>query len=116
MEIVIGIILIIASVFLIAAVLMQEGKGRGLSGAISGGSSDTFLGKSGSASMQKSTTIPSGKQYTDGICQRSSPQAKVLFTTISSPASPSFDQKPPAYDTFQQDAAAEAVSSPGTAS
>ena len=53
MEIVIGIILIIASVFLIAAVLMQEGKGRGLSGAISGGSSDTFLGKSGSASMQK---------------------------------------------------------------
>ncbi len=53
MEIVIGIILILASVFLIAAVLMQEGKGRGLSGAISGGSSDTFLGKSGSASMQK---------------------------------------------------------------
>ena len=53
MEIVIGIILILASVFLIAAVLMQEGKGRGLSGAISGGSSDTFLGKSGTASMQK---------------------------------------------------------------
>lgn len=53
MEIVIGIILILASVFLIAAVLLQEGKGRGLSGAISGGSSDTFLGKSGTASMQK---------------------------------------------------------------
>ncbi len=53
MEIVIGIILILASVFLIAAVLMQEGKGRGLSGAISGGSSDTFLGKSGAATMQK---------------------------------------------------------------
>ena len=53
MEIVIGIILILASVCLIAAVLMQEGKGRGLSGAISGGSSDTFLGKSGAATMQK---------------------------------------------------------------
>ena len=53
MEIVIGIILILASVFLIAAVLMHEGKGRGLSGAISGGSSDTFLGKSGAATMQK---------------------------------------------------------------
>ena len=53
MEIVIGIILILASVFLIAAVLMQEGKSRGLSGAISGGSSDTFLGKTGAASMQK---------------------------------------------------------------
>lgn len=53
MEIVIGIILILASVFLIAAVLMQQGKSRNLSGAISGGSSDTFLGRSGSTSMEK---------------------------------------------------------------
>ena len=53
MEIAIGIILILASVFLIIAVLMQEGKNRNLSGAISGGSSDTFLGKSGSTSLDK---------------------------------------------------------------
>ncbi|MBE6560250.1 MAG: preprotein translocase subunit SecG [Ruminococcaceae bacterium] len=53
MEIAIGIILILASIFLIVAVLMQEGKNRNLSGAIGGGSSDTFLGKSGSTSLDK---------------------------------------------------------------
>ncbi len=53
MEIAIGIILILASIFLIIAVLMQEGKNRNLSGAIGGGSSDTFLGKSGSTSLDK---------------------------------------------------------------
>lgn len=52
MEIAIGIILILASIFLIIAVLMQEGKSRNL-GAISGGSSDTFLGKSGASSLDK---------------------------------------------------------------
>lgn len=54
MEIAIGIILILASIFLIIAVLMQEGKSRNLSGAIGGtSSSDTFLGKSGSTSLDK---------------------------------------------------------------
>lgn len=50
---VLGIILIIVSVALIVLVVLQEGKGRGLSGAISGGSSDTFLGKSKAADKQK---------------------------------------------------------------
>lgn len=53
MEIAIGIILILASVFLIAAVLLQEGKSRNLSGAIGGSTSDTFLGKSGTTSLDK---------------------------------------------------------------
>ena len=48
-----GIILIIVSIALIVLVVLQEGKGRGLSGAISGGSSDTFLGKSKAADKQK---------------------------------------------------------------
>ena len=48
-----GIILIIVSVALVVLVVLQEGKGRGLSGAISGGSSDTFLGKSKAASKEK---------------------------------------------------------------
>ena len=48
-----GIILIIVSVALVVLVVLQEGKGRGLSGAISGGSSDTFLGKSKAADKQK---------------------------------------------------------------
>ena len=50
---VLGIILIIVSVALVVLVVLQEGKGRGLSGAISGGSSDTFLGKSNAADKQK---------------------------------------------------------------
>ena len=50
---VLGIILIIVSVALVVLVVLQEGKGRGLSGAISGGSSDTFLGKSKAADKQK---------------------------------------------------------------
>ena len=53
MEIAIGIILILASVFLIAAVLLQEGKNRNLSGAIGGSTTDTFLGKSGSTTLDK---------------------------------------------------------------
>ena len=50
---VLGIILIIVSIALIVLVVLQEGRGRGLSGAISGGSSDTFLGKSKAADKQK---------------------------------------------------------------
>ncbi len=44
MDIALGIILIIASVFLIFAVLMQSGKAKKLSGTIAGGS-ETFFGK-----------------------------------------------------------------------
>lgn len=40
-----GIILLIASVFLIVAVLMQHGKSHNLSGTIAGGA-ETFFGKS----------------------------------------------------------------------
>ncbi len=43
-EIVCGIILIVASVFLIFAVLMQSGKSKKLSGTIAGGA-ETFFGK-----------------------------------------------------------------------
>ncbi len=49
-QIVIGVILLIAAVFLIVAVLMQNGKSHGLSGAIAGGA-ETFFGK------QKGSTI-----------------------------------------------------------
>ena len=50
MEIVIGIIQILAALFLIGAVLMQSGKSHNLSGTIAGGA-ETFFGKS------KATTI-----------------------------------------------------------
>lgn len=45
MDIVIGILLIIAAIFLIVAVLLQSDKDKSLSGAIAGGSAETFYGK-----------------------------------------------------------------------
>lgn len=52
MEIAIGIILIISALFLIVAVLMQQGKNHNLSGAIAGGA-DTFFGKSKASTLDK---------------------------------------------------------------
>ncbi len=49
-EIVFGIILLVAALFLVIAVLMQHGKQKGLSGTIAGGA-ETFFGK------QKGKTI-----------------------------------------------------------
>lgn len=45
LEIVFGIILLVMSVFLIVAVLLQSGKDKNLSGTIAGGA-ETFFGKS----------------------------------------------------------------------
>ena len=45
LELIVGIILIIMSVFLVIAVLMQSGKDKRLSGTIAGGA-ETFFGKS----------------------------------------------------------------------
>ncbi len=52
MEITIGIILIITAIFLIVAVLMQQGKNHNLSGAIAGGA-ETFFGKSKASTLDK---------------------------------------------------------------
>lgn len=56
MEIALGIVLIVMAVFLVVAVLMQQGKDKKLSGAIAGGS-DTFYGKSGGAGKDKILSI-----------------------------------------------------------
>jgi preprotein translocase subunit SecG len=45
MDYVIGILLIVAAIFLIVAVLLQSDKDKSLSGAIAGGSAETFYGK-----------------------------------------------------------------------
>ena len=52
MEIAIGIILIITAIFLVIAVLMQQGKNHNLSGAIAGGA-ETFFGKSKASTLDK---------------------------------------------------------------
>ena len=60
MEIVLGILLILATIFLIVAVLMQSGKSHNLSGTIAGGA-ETFFGKSKATTidkkLSKATTI-----------------------------------------------------------
>ena len=60
MDIVLGIVLIAAAIFLIVAVLMQEGKNEGLSGALSG-ASNASAGKgkeqSRSQKLSKITSI-----------------------------------------------------------
>lgn len=50
--IVIGILLLIMALFLIVAVLMQQGKNHNLSGTIAGGA-ETFFGKSKAKDMNK---------------------------------------------------------------
>ena len=61
MDIVIGILLIVAAIFLIVAVLLQSDKDKSLSGAIAGGSAETFYGKNKGKGMDgwlpKVTTV-----------------------------------------------------------
>ena len=52
METVIGVILLLAAVFLVVAVLMQSGKSHNLSGTIAGGA-ETFFGKTKGKTVDK---------------------------------------------------------------
>ncbi len=52
MNIVFGIILLVAAVFLIVSVLMQSGKSHNLSGSIAGGA-ETFFGKTKGKTIDK---------------------------------------------------------------
>lgn len=51
-NIVFGVLILIGSLFLVIAVLMQNGKSHGLSGAIAGGA-ETFFGKQKGATIEK---------------------------------------------------------------
>lgn len=53
LRIILIVLEVIASVALTAVVLLQSGKEAGLSGAISGGNTDTYLGKNKSSSWDK---------------------------------------------------------------
>lgn len=60
-EIIGGVMLIISGLLLIVIVLLQEGKQNGLSGAIQGGSSESYLnhneGRTREAKLKKFTKI-----------------------------------------------------------
>lgn len=53
LEVILTILEVIASVVLILVVLFQSGKEAGLSGAITGGSQDTYLNKNKNGSLDK---------------------------------------------------------------
>ena len=67
-EIVLGIILLVAALFLVVSVLMQHGKQKGLSGTIAGGA-ETFFGK------QKGKTI-------DKILSKATTVVAICFVVI----------------------------------
>jgi len=48
-----SIIHLLAAVFLIAVILLQSGKSAGLSGALTGGNTDTFMSKNKGRSLDK---------------------------------------------------------------
>ena len=50
---IIGGVMVLLAILLTAMILMQTGKDQGLSSAISGGSSDTFFGRSGGSKKEK---------------------------------------------------------------
>ena len=60
-EIICGVLLLVAGIFLITVVLLQEGKDNGLSGAIQGGSVESFLNTGGNrtkdARLRRATTF-----------------------------------------------------------
>ncbi len=55
-ELTLGIILIVMAVFLVVAVLLQQGKDKKLSGSIAGGA-ETFFGKSKGSSWDKILSV-----------------------------------------------------------
>ena len=62
LQIIFGIVLLLAAIFLIVVVMLQDKAKRGLSGAIAGGSdSNSYLGKNGATNkgkmLSKATTI-----------------------------------------------------------
>ena len=57
LNIVLAILLFLSAIFLIVAVLLQSGKSKGVSGAITGGSSETFFGKNKGKSFDKKLSL-----------------------------------------------------------
>ena len=55
MDLILGIVLLVAAIFLVVAVLMQNGKSRRLSGTIAGGA-ETFFGKEKGKAIDKKLT------------------------------------------------------------
>ncbi len=57
LNIVLAILLFASAIFLIIAVLIQSGKSKGVSGAIAGGTSETYFGKNKGKSRDKQLSL-----------------------------------------------------------
>lgn len=57
LNIVLAILLFISAIFLVVAVLLQSGKSKGVSGAITGGSSETYFGRNKGKSKDKKLSL-----------------------------------------------------------
>ena len=57
LNIVLSILLFVAAIFLIIAVLIQSGKDKGVSGAITGGASETYYGRNKGKSRDKKLSL-----------------------------------------------------------
>lgn len=51
-ELIVGIVLLVVSVFIVLITLLQESKQQGMSSAIGGGSNESFYGKNSSRSRE----------------------------------------------------------------
>jgi preprotein translocase subunit SecG len=58
-NLIVGIVLLVAALFLIVAVLIQSGKSKG-AGAVTGGSSETYFGKNKGKGIDKKLAILTG--------------------------------------------------------
>ena len=66
LEIVLAVLLSLVSLALIAIVTLQSGKEAGLSGALSGGSNDSYLSKSKTGNRDK--LLASLTKWSPGLC------------------------------------------------
>lgn len=57
LDIILSVCLLVSALFLIVAVLMQSGKDKGMSSAISGSSSETYFGKNKGKSFDKKLSL-----------------------------------------------------------
>lgn len=54
---ILAVILLVSALIIIVAVLLQSSKGKGLSGTISGGGSETYFGKNKGKSIDKKLSV-----------------------------------------------------------
>lgn len=57
LDLILSICLLVSALFLIVAVLLQSGKSKGMSSAITGSSSDTYFGKNKGKSFDKKLSL-----------------------------------------------------------